>query len=446
MSGVLRLGPFSLLAFACASSTPSTLDEADQEGLPFVKLATRGMAAIVHWRGAPPAPALQGELEESLSKRLGQSYATEVEVHRRTGPFEGFDADTLARMVEREVDDVIVLEVESKEAKPTVGEDGPIATSNRVFDGVLKIVTLADDRVVAQAKVSGKSAADGRGSSYADRVWLEVLKRFNDPGRYPELDDLAAANRLADKNHCDLAIRLYQRSLAASSASSVAEATKYHGARDKLARCERMIAFRDATEKDAKATFKLTPEFESVATRVQDAFRHAIPTSGLTEELLKLTDKPAVLRVLSGVMRIEMRYHPERYNEAISGRPRYVRGQPLIYFDVYERIMLTALNAKTNAAQDLPPYDQAGLKEFRTVLRLSTLIGDYIELEFGDTRSQIAIADELRIHSVGFQDTIVKASAPQELREMIFTLGPPEMMDGKLTEYGLVLKFLEVRP
>ncbi|MBI2374098.1 MAG: hypothetical protein HYV07_08870 [Deltaproteobacteria bacterium] len=442
MRAVGPRGLASILALLTGCATTPAADELEGEGLPFVKLATRGMAAVVHWRGTPPQPTLQGELEETLGKRLSKSYATEVEVLRMVGPYQGFDASSLAHMVEREVDDVVVLEVEA--LAPSGGPEKLTVVS---FDGVVRVVTLADEKIVAEAKVSGRGVANGNPSGYAERVWLEVLKKFNDPSRYPELDDLIAANRLADKNYCDLAVRLYQRRLAAANASSsVAEAAKYHAAREKLSRCERVIALREAIQRDATATFKLTPEFDTVAARVQDAVRKAVPVTRLASELQKLTDKPAVIRVAPGLIRLEMRYHAERYNEAISGRPRYVRGQPLIYFDIYERIMLETLAARLAASQELPPYDQATLKGFRTVLRLITLIGDYVEIEFGETRSQIAIAGEIRVHSLGREDTVVKASAPNELREMIFTLGPPEMMDGRLTEYGLVLKFLEVRP
>ncbi len=410
----------ALVLAACASGPKS--DGAER---PFIKLAARGLGLWVVPGPNVDARAVE-ELDLYLATELRRLYQTEPSRLRGPGSVTPLQTSHLYALGEARADDVVIIE-------PRMLPSG--------LGARVSVLTVADEQVVLRFEIQPRSGEAGGPERLARRIADRLGAQFNDPGAGAPLDTFAVADRLARRGACAQAVSLYDRDLPQGTEAkvSVAVAAKEYEHRAHLERCRNQLALAARRVADRTAHFGVTYDLDQVDPSFHALIKELAREVRFEAELQKLTDKPATFEVSKNVLMLHLRYHPERYKRSVGSARSAHKGQPAIYFEHW----LPALRAVSKLAQRLVESIPGTAPE--TYLRLTTLEGDWLEIGFArvGTMGEIRVSEKLRVHQVGIeQDTMVDATAPRDLRSLIFTLGPPRTLDGKPTIYGPPVEFL----
>ena len=98
------------------------------------------------------------------------------------------------------------------------------------------------------------------------------------------------------------------------------------------------------------------------------------------------------------------------------------------------------------AGDSLGPLDARLIGQLRLALRLESFAGDALELEFAERNGKLVVASEVRVKVDGAAEAIVASADPRAMRQFVFILGAAESLGGKLTEAGLLYRFLGITP
>jgi hypothetical protein len=225
---------------------------------------------------------------------------------------------------------------------------------------------------------------------------------------------------------------------------TVLDARRYDESQSRREKCRQVIALREALEKDRLARFSVSLDVAGLSPRLKEAIERAFEKSTMAGVLEKLTNKPATIQVTPGAFVIAIRFHPDRYAKAVATLPAHVLDQRAVYFDFWFPAMKALTDLREAAADKLPPYDAPLLREFNTALRLTKVIDDHLELDFGDLEDRLLLADHVRVKVGAHPEATVHTPAPALVREHVFVLGPSQDVGGELTNYGLLYKFFEL--
>lgn len=422
---------FAVVLAACRSAPPPTDDPRRPPDRPFIKLAARDLGLIVQWEGAEAPEAYLEQVERRLAKRLRTVYRTKIVLYRLPGAVRTIPPDLYMTFVEAGVDDVVITRLQ-----PFEREDGPIGAT-------AVVVALADLSVRHEAKLE-KLASKRKGrpdaKRLADLLVRKVSTVWTDPGAAPQLDPIAAADKLAARNACAHAVRLYDRYFDDDPQTITGLGNKLESER-RWKRCKRRLRIEEAIRADRTAKFEVRFENEGVRPEILAGFERAIAKSELRKMLAKTTDKPVTIFVEPSRMTVAMRYHQDRYLRAVADRERYVFEQPVVYVDPYARVVDAILEYREDVEREVEPYERRAIRGMNATLRLEKLNGDYAAIDFSDLDDRLLFTNTLRLR-VGSRPEIpvpsTEGSVSQSLR---WVLGPPRDATGALTAYGLVFDF-----
>jgi hypothetical protein len=416
----------------CAAAPPPK-DEAPER--PFIKLANREMALLLAWRGSPPSPGDQQRLERLLVERLRSAYRVPIESHRENGAYQGISPELFLGMVERGIDDVVVVEVEQ------------LPRPEPRLEGAVSIIVLNDQRVAHRLKideVAGKSGALVA-ERFADFVYLRLSREWTDPGAEPTLDPLRAADELADKSACDHAVRIYEKVFATQKPQTVIDIQRFGDAERRYEICRRKVASRDAIQKDKGAIYRVDLDFAGISEPLKQAFIVALEKSTLKAKLAERTDKPVRIFVSPGILTLQMRYHPDRYEAATKEQSPFLGGSPAIWIEPFLEPMQQLADLRDRAIDLAPSGDRLGLSRIQLELRLEKVLGDRFEIQFAELDGRALPLDEARI-KVGDRATAeVTSAVPKVAQNGAFVIGAIETPNGDITPAGLVYRFFELK-
>lgn len=410
---------------ACGQTKAAPTPETTVVAAPFIKLARRQIAVILH-ADRSLSPAEQDVLLRTLKDQLGVAYKTKVVAARRSGVFERIAPRQLADFALQGIDDAVVLELRS-------------ASRVRGMRTVrVRVINLNRLRATVDLALP-TSGATGR--RLASLVVQRLTTRWSDPGAEPEMDPLAAANRLADNRSCRAALRIYRQVLPRRRPTTVVDVAGYQAAEVRFDRCVAEEKMQTLLAADAQAQFSLRIEAKPMAPRIVGALQDALRESSLTETVRRWTDKPAVVRAEPQILYLELRFHPEHYRAATARRPKYERGHPVLYLDPFVELFEGLLDLRDAAIEKLPPYDRANLEPLQTQLYLSRLPDDYVVITFSDGSGRLLISDGLDVKVGRRPEVRVNSLRSGVSRSLRLILGPPQDATGALTDYGLVFRF-----
>ncbi len=414
---------------ACATPPPPVARDA----APFIKLAARELGLLLAWQGPAPSPGEQEDLERLLVQRFRTTYKTTVSVVRQEGPFSGLPVDSLAYWVERGVDDVLVVQTEATEPRAPMR-------------GRAWVISLADEKVLHEVTIGDIQARTGERTAprYADMVWREVSRRWTDPGAAPALDPLAAADRLAERSACGPALRLYDALLPRLKPRLQADAVRLENAQLRADQCRRHLLLQQVLANDRTARFALKFEARGLSRRYREVLQDAWSRSSLARELVKYTDKPVLLHAGPDSLVLFVRYHPERYQAWVAGRPTSESAYPVLYLDPLTPYLEAVMDVLELACQRLEPYEQKALRNFKTTLRLLKPPEDWLELAFAELDGRIVMDSTLSLKLADQLPMVVESRLAYVSRTQVFGLGPLEAPSGQITDSGLVYRFFEL--
>lgn len=416
----------------CASSPPADDPAVGVEGRPFIKLAARNLGLVIQWRGpVAPKPYIE-QLERRLARRLKTIYRTPVVTRRLLRPFDRLPPDLYLELVEKKVDDVIVAEFQTLD-RP----DGPLGVRAMV-------VTMTGMDVVLHTKIDRlASKRKGRpdAKTLADLLARKISHGWTDPGAAPPLDPILAADLLAERDACDHAVKLYDRYLDTSARGTITKMGSALESERRRQSCQRRIRVRDAIRADKTARFRVDVDGRAVAKPLAAAFERAVKKSRLPKVLARFTDKPVTIEVAPDQITVAMRFHEERYRDAISGRDRWIDEQPVVYIDPYVAVIDALLAYREAVLDEVPPYDRRTIRKMNTSLRLETLFGDYAAIDFADLDDRLLLTNTLRVRVGARAEIAVPSSEGRVTQTQRYVLGPPRDAEGALTAYGLVFEF-----
>ncbi len=430
--------PFRLLSLlfvlgACASAPKEKITKDEK---PFIKLANRDLALVIHWRGHEVSPAYHQQVERALARQLKTTYRTRVHAYRFDAPYAGLSPNLTLELVQKDIDDVVIVEV-IQETK-----DESVLTANAEIMSFATQDTLHKLKI---RKINGKGQKP-LAKRVADMIWVRIRNTWTDPGQSPLLDPLVAANRLADRKACDHALKIYQEVFNDWRPRTILDIQRYNDADKRQKRCAQYVKVRNAIRADREAKFEVKLELGGLSNRFKEALQKAFKKSRLNAPLRKMTNKPVTISVRPGHFTLSLRYHPRLYAKRTSKRPKYLRGQPVIYLDVFEALMSALLEFRERAIEELPPFDKSVLNDFGTALVLNKVLGDQVEVNFADIDGKILLTDFVRVKVGQRQEVQVKSVIPRVTQSRQFVIGPPESASGALTKYGLVYNFFELKP
>lgn len=416
---------------ACQSAPPPRDDPSRGPARPFIKLANRNLGLIVQWQGGSEPAAYLEQLERRLARRLRTVYRTKIVLYRLPGPVRSIPPELYMTFVEADVDDVLITRFQ-----PFDREDGPIGAE-------AVVVALADLSVVGEAqlkRLASKRKGRPKAKRLADLLVDKVSKVWTDPGAAPPLDPMVAADKLADRNACAHAVKLYERYYESTPQTITGLGSKLESQR-RWNRCKRRLRIEKAIANDRTAKFGVEFVNDGIRPELLAAFERAMQGSSLFRALARSTDKPVAILVDASRITIALRYHAKRYLSAVSGRERYVYEQPVVYVDPYAKIIDAALDYLERVEEEVEPYERRAIRNMATTLRLEKLSGDFVAIDFSSFDDRLLLTNALRIR-VGERPEIAvpstEGSVSQSLR---WVLGPPRDSTGALTAYGLVFEF-----
>jgi hypothetical protein len=424
---VRLIGLTALFTMACAGAQT---DRAEVPERPFIKLAKREMALVVYWRGAPE-PGYHQALERSLARRLTSAYHTEPLTRRVEGAYAALEPEYVLELVERGVDDVVLVETRRQQ--------------DRIIGRVV-IRALASGAIVQKLSIppiAGKGGSGPDPERVADFVALKITHHWTDPGSAPLLDPMAVANRLAAAKACDQALAIYRKVFATKGVVSINDMEREATALARREACEREVAMREAIEADRRATFALELDAAGVSKNLAEGLKNAVESAKLGASLAKLTDKPVYLRFRPGELLLDVRYQVERYRGKNSSRPTVIDGNPVLHLHPYVPFMEEMIRVKHRLFEAVPAFEQKTVEETTLVLHLRKVFDEYVEIGFAGEPA-LLISDELRVKSGRREPVIVTSVEPRVTNSRRFVLGPPAEADGSLTTYGLVWEFFEL--
>jgi hypothetical protein len=433
MARLRRLAPAVAVALtACASPPTPPPDPAAEPARPFIKLANRTLAVGLRFAEPAPTPAWRQDLGRALARRLKDLYRSEVAAHPL--PAGGIPVALTVALATAGVDDLVVVAVQ-----PEAG--GPALTAKA------EVLVLEEHRIWHRVEVPPARGPQGGPPSpeqLADLITLALARRWSDPGAAPAMDPRTVADRLAEQGACAAAQTLYARAPLPRS-PTLQEVRRLDASRIRQQRCEETLQTEARLAADAKARFDVRLEVLRLSRPVQDALQKALATGTLRATLAGLTDKPVLVRVTPEAVLMELRYHPERYRAAVKGLPAREGELIPVYLDPFVPAMEALLALRDAAAEGLAPGHRDTLEALPTALRLTKLLDDHVELDFGqDDTGQLLLTDRVLVTTRGFKPSEVQALNDDVTRTRRLLLGPPEDGLGDLTPYGLLLRFLEL--
>lgn len=430
---VRRLAPplFALALAACQSAPPPRDDPRRGPDRPFIKLANRNLGLIVQWEGGNEPAAYLEQLERRLAKRLRTVYRTKIVLYRLPGPVRSIPPELYMTFVEADVDDVLITRFQAFER-----EDGPIGAQ-------AVVVALADLSVVSEAKLNklaSKRKGRPKAKRLADLLVDKVSKVWTDPGAAPPLDPMTAADKLADRNACAHAVKLYERYYDGTPQTITGLGSKLESER-RWKRCQRRLRIERAIRNDKTAKFGVEFINEGIRPELLAAFERAMKDSELYRRLAKSTNKPVAVLVDSTRITIALRYHRATYLAAVSDRERYVYEQPVVYVDPYTQVIDAILDYLERVEAEVEPYERRGIRSMAATLRLEKLNGDFAAIDFSELDDRLLLTNTLRLR-VGERPEIAVPSTDGSVTQTLrWVLGPPRDATGALTAYGLVFEF-----
>src|SRR5262245_50323105 len=136
-----KLAAVLLFLAACSAGCSASTRDADHAGqdeaMPFIKLAQRDMALVVYFAGDAIRPGTQEEIERKAATQLKNTYRIPVLSYRREGAFVRFQPDLEMELVEKSVDDVVVVD---------------IAAADHELHGHVQVLAMYDHRVAVDQK------------------------------------------------------------------------------------------------------------------------------------------------------------------------------------------------------------------------------------------------------------------------------------------------------
>ena len=420
------IGCAGLCIAACASARSTSVSPRTTG--PFIKLAKREIALIVHSDAALPAGE-QDVLLNTLRDRLQVIYRTEVDAVRGAGTFSRLAPDQLASFALKGIDDAVVVDLRSARGD--------------VVKGRVRVVPLARLRTTIDVTIPDIRSQPGpaRARRIAETAARRLSFRWTDPGAEPTMDPLATAARLADNQACKSAIRIYARVLPGRGPGSLLNVDRHQAAQRRYDRCRAEVQLSKLMADDAAAQFSLKVDASPMAPRIEAAVNAALPNTGLTRLVAQWTDKPALIVVRPEILSLELRMHPDRYERALGNRPRYDRDMPVLYLDPFVGVIEALLDLREAAISKLPPYDGNNLRQLQTQVRFRRLPNDSVTIVFSDVEGRLLFADGLLVKMGRRPEVRVDSLSDDVSRSLRFLLGPPEDATGAVTDYGLVFRF-----
>ncbi len=426
-----RLAPLVVALCAACRTAPAPDDRVRGPDRPFIKLAARNLGLIVQWEGAEVPEAYLEQVERRLAKRLRTVYRTKIVLYRLPGPVRTIPPELYMTFVEADVDDVVITRLQ-----PFEREDGPVGANAYV-------VALADLSIRHEArleKLASKRKGRPQAKKLADLLVRKISKVWTDPGAAPPLDPMLAADQLADRNACAHAVKLYERYFDSNPQTITGLGSKLESER-RWKRCERRIRIQEAIRADRTAKFEIRVENEGVRPEILAAFERAAAKSEMKKLLARSTDKPVTIFVDTNRITVAMRYHEDRYLEAVADRERYVFEQPVVYVDPYARIVDAILTYREEVEAEVEPYERRAIRAMNATLRLEKLNGDYAAIDFSDLEDRLLFTNTLRLRVGSRPEIGVPSTEGSVTQSQRWVLGPPRDATGALTAYGLVFEF-----
>lgn len=416
----------------CASAKPKTEDPSVDPDRKFIKLAARRMAVAVYWRGPVADEAYVEQLERRLARRLETVYRAPVISRKVLSPFDQISPDLFLDLVQQGVDDVVIAEFETVERA-----DGPLGAKAYV-------VALANQAIVHTTSIeqlASKRKGRPKAKRLADILVRKIASGWTDPGAAPKLDPLSAADTLADKGACDHAAKIYEQQLSRKEPTAFTDMGEQIDSERRWKRCIKKIEIRNAIEADRTAKFEVTVQTGGASKTLTAAFGRALSRTSLPKALRNRTDKPVRIVIEPRAIVLELRYHRDRYMKAVKGRDKYVHEQPVVYVDPYMPVIDGILDLKSSAIAEVEPYDRQSIRKMTTTLRLRTLFGDYVDIDFAEVDDRLLLDDAMRVRIGAREEIRVQSAEARVTRSQRYVLGPPRSPAGEITAYGLVFDF-----
>jgi hypothetical protein len=419
-----------ILACACASSS----SEGWETERPFIKLSNRDIALFVFWRGTPE-PGYHQAFERELVKRLTNAYHTEPVTRRIEGSLAEPPPDVILELVERGIDDVVLVETRMG--------------AERRVEGRIQIRALATNEIVEKLEIPGIVGKRGEPPTperVADFVTVKITHHWTDPAKAPELDPILVANRLADQGACKQAVDIFRKGYSGLEGSAhLTELSRNTAAKERFERCEHKLEAARLVEADRRATFTVEIEAKGMADAYAGAVARAVAGVRLAEKMSPHTDKPVIVRVTPVALTLDVRYDAERYRRATVARPKYISEQPVVYLEPFLPMLEALIGLQGAIREALPPFDRKAFDEIPTVLRLRKL-ADHVEIDCARRGSEILVGDKVVVKAGAQNRVEVASTRPWVSRTLELVLGPPRSSDGSPTTYGLVFDFFELAP
>ncbi|MEL6187859.1 MAG: hypothetical protein AAFU79_24820 [Myxococcota bacterium] len=425
---------FALLGGLGCAGTPSPAASPEPKA-PFVKMAQRELAVLLHWRGEAPPPAHIEILGRSLERGLGDTYRVPVTVVPRTERFRGIPPILLVRLARQGIDDAVV--VEPRRADPAAP-----------LEARVEVVALATQEVLHEISVRAppratRSAADEM-RRFGATVTGAVRRVWTTPGAAPEMDPLVAAHHLYEKGACHHAAPLFDLALSERSMPARADRIADHErTRERRRACLEQLALESRVAEDRAASFRLDVRGDGVSAPIIAALRrHA---SDLGTRMQRRTDKPVTVVARAGepgTLEPGTLILTTRHNRQKPGQPVLDRTTtpPRIDLEPLRPVFEAMMRLRENAAQDLGGDLGLLLSRFSFRVRLEHLLGSALVFEFVDVGGAPVLGPRALVIRPRSQ-VILQARSPDDLRKAIFQLGPWVDRSGRPTQDALVGDF-----
>jgi len=298
-----------------------------------------------------------------------------------------------------------------------------------------------------------KEFSIAREEATSDKIKAEFSKHLPDANVNPKSDRYNIALKLESISELEKAYEVLKLKRETEYSTLIQDMDEKDRIDRKITELERLVKQERCVKADKKAVFAIEYDKKGIS---EDYFRKFVGSASLAklEGLLKkYTRKPVKVKLhfdqKGGVdsFWLEVRYWPKWYRVNTKRQPKFKSNTRVISFKPYFPLMRRMLKIKDIFAKQVPPYMKQKVKNLNTVLVLTKPCDETLVITVSKGSSgQMLHPYYVRVKTTGFSESTLEAADKKIFNETgMFALGPPKLISGERTVFGVLYDFLEIK-